>query len=280
MRVFRYFDCLGAHETLRQRKLRLADPRNFNDPFEITPRMNPVTRDEVAELLSEERFVRKYYAEVGKVSGHDESQSKAEYLKLLPARIEKIVTNGPETAQSLRLQLLEHFSNGFRLLCCSHTHESILMWSHYAEKHGGLVLEFETNELSSNLNVDSGTNDVIYRTSPPTLPNMPWTEEQWIKCMTQIIRTKAIHWSYEEEVRIWFPLPLGMRTKATFEMQIQPAAIKTAILGCKAEPKFADAIRQILADPDYAHVEQFGAYVHESDYKLAFVPLAKRTASQ
>lgn len=239
--------------------------------------MNPATREEVVAVLSSERFIHKYYETTGKAKGLEESKSKEEYLRLLPAKIETALSNGKEKAQIARFQLLEHFSNGFRLLCCSYTHESILMWSHYAEKHCGLVLGFETNELEPDLCLDSGTHDVVYRTSPPTLPNMPWTNEQWVKSLTEILRTKAAHWSYEEEVRIQFPLPLGVRTEATYEMEIQPAAIKTVILGCKAKPEFAEGIRQILAGPDFAHVELLGAYVHEHDYKLAFVPLSKQT---
>ena len=268
-------DTVGGLATLQRRKLRLSDPRDFNDPFEIRPRMAHPKEEEISALLSSEKWIQEYFNEFGKAKGLNEQQSKNEYLEQLPASIKKGMLNGVVSLDGIRRELLDKFSDCSRILCCSLTNESILMWSHYAEKHSGIVLEIETNHLLSGTCLDSGTHEVLYRTSPPFLPPMPWSAEQWQKSMTEILRTKAVFWSYEEEVRITFPLFAGMNSTSVIELELEPLALKTVFLGCKTDRTFVSDIEQALGHSDFAHVELFGSRLHERDYKLDFIPITK-----
>ena len=86
-----------------------------------------------------------------------------------------------------------------RILCCSKSWKSPLLWGHYAEKHTGIALVLEV--------LDSSVQEITYakdRASLDLHALMNRADEQAKFEMFKVYTTKYEQWSYEEEVRIQF----------------------------------------------------------------------------
>lgn len=79
------------------------------------------------------------------------------------------------------------------LLCFSKSWHNPVLWGHYAQRHQGLCLGFE---LPS-----EALTQVRYVTS-----RFPWPDKLSPSFLEQILVTKFVHWSYEDEYRAWVSL--------------------------------------------------------------------------
>ena len=175
-------------------------------------------------------------------------------------------------ATTLHDELVDMYAENFRLLCCSHTSDSILMWSHYGDKHRGMVLEIETSEIRPDLAIEEHALDVKYRTNMPILPLFADTQAQGEARIMAVVSTKSADWSYEEEVRIHISLNDVTQDNRHFELGFEASCIKRIILGCRFRPSPEPDLNldTILGDPAYSHVIVENARKHETEYKLRF----------
>ena len=105
---------------------------------------------------------------------------------------------------SQQKRVFEAFRLQMGVLCMSSNPENILMWSHYANNHKGIVYEFDYN-LFSNFSTNSFKGNP-YKIDYPN--NKSYELLSYVKTNkkrdTQFIKeltTKAIDWKYEEEYR-------------------------------------------------------------------------------
>ena len=277
MRVFRYFDTKGGIATLATGKMRWASPRAFNDPFEFTPEVRPARDELIEQKLRGERWIHEFHEKIGKPKGFSEEESKFIYLaEELPRRLEQVKSSKEKRAEQLRLELLDTAAKHFRILCCSHTHDSILMWSHYAEKHRGLVIEIETDELESGVNLKPCIFDVRYRSSPPVINSLTSSMEEFEADFDKAFSTKALNWNYEEEVRIKCAAPDGIALDAPLDRKLPLSCIKRVIVGCYTHfvPGVIEEIERIANQSDYSHIKFQRAVIHDREFKLRFVDRA------
>ena len=95
--------------------------------------------------------------------------------------------------------------------CFSTTSDNILMWSHYADKHRGVCIEYDFSLLEKLENINAFLLPVIYSIERPLLPvdkldlkNGQDTQESVKRIMPDLIRailTKSEFWGYENEWR-------------------------------------------------------------------------------
>jgi hypothetical protein len=78
------------------------------------------------------------------------------------------------------------------LLCFCASWDNPILWSHYADRHKGLCLGFD---------MPAGLEQVRYVVS-----RFPWPAELSQRFMEQVVMTKFVHWSYEDEYRAWVNL--------------------------------------------------------------------------
>jgi len=103
------------------------------------------------------------------------------------------------------------------------------MWSHYAENHRGICLEFN---VMNNLFISAV--EVLYRSRYPLWAPYSATEYNAI----EMALTKAAEWSYEQEFRIFarpdvdenHPLKLRGRN-----IRLPPNALASVIVGCRGD---------------------------------------------
>ena len=73
------------------------------------------------------------------------------------------------------------------------------MWSHYADGHTGICIEFEATNQTEFF---GEAQPVIYQDEVPALNFLPASQDEKMEAM---LLTKAKHWEYEREWRIIHP---------------------------------------------------------------------------
>lgn len=274
MRVFRYFDTKGGVATLAEQRMRWASPRAFNDPFEFTPNVQPASDSLIEEKLRSDFWVHDFYEKKGKARGLNEAESRAAYFAdEFHRRLEQVKSSREQRADQQRLQFLDDAAKHFRILCFSHTYDSILMWSHYAEKHRGIVLEIETDELEPDEDLRSELFEVRYRSSPPLVQSLSSSDDEFEQNFDRAFSTKALHWSYEEEVRIKRTVPEGMDLDEPVYRKLPLGCIKRVIVGCYTHfvKGVMEEVERMANLSDYSHIKFQRAVIHDREFKLRFV---------
>lgn len=128
----------------------------------------------------------------------------------------------------------EHSTNMYRVVCLSEVSNSILMWSHYAESHTGICVEYN---LAANESLSRWILPVKYLDKPIDVSNLYNLESKYNKEIevAEIINliSKFNVWSYEKEWRIIFLFNINGINKYDKGILINKMIPKKIILGCK-----------------------------------------------
>lgn len=132
----------------------------------------------------------------------------------------------------LRKQFTEFkkkISKEFGLICLSKTWHEPVLWSHYADKHRGMVLGFDLKE-------DKAIN-VVYRKNRPLFTSEKIdSNSSYVDYLEKLMKTKSVSWSYEEEVRFYFSLnELIFENGLYFNSFDENMILKEVILGCNSK---------------------------------------------
>lgn len=173
--------------------LKATPPMEFNDPFEFAPRMS---REFDFEILSEENI-----AAATAVSGPP--PSNVEEIRAGIRANPEAIRNAfapyyAELCQKTVREYCQKITDGFGVICFSHSRRSILMWSHYAGKHTGIVIGFDAT-----LRIFSPLLEVSYRPNRVLFDLMQLAGGEYDEAFAdELIRTKHEYWKYEEEARV------------------------------------------------------------------------------
>ncbi|HET8828318.1 MAG TPA: DUF2971 domain-containing protein, partial [Pelobium sp.] len=90
---------------------------------------------------------------------------------------------------------LEELRKLVGVCCFSTVEDNLIMWSHYADNHKGLLLKFDTSELQK---VFSKITHVSYtdKLKPINYDSIP------ANLLSKLLTRKSTHWKSEKEVRI------------------------------------------------------------------------------
>ena len=109
---------------------------------------------------------------------------------------------------------------------------SILMWSHYANKHRGVCLQFDTVKDWIPFLCSCRINDY---------PLIKWTTDH-AKDLGQFISQKHLGWKYEDESRMIY-------LEAAHEyVPVQPQALTSVFIGCQATEADCEVMRRLLKE--------------------------------
>ncbi len=185
-----------------------AAANSFNDPFDCRPNLT---------LDGTEDAVRNYlYGLWSRQAPHlTGAECRAEVDAILrdPSRDPRIPENNSQFAAAYYSTMTAQVG----VLCLSEVHDSILMWSHYADCHRGICLVYETN-----YEFFAHAQPVHYRRERPSVNPISQSKEEMLD---NAIFTKSSDWAYEKEWRI-----LDYR-QGVGERQSPPASLKAIILG-------------------------------------------------
>jgi Protein of unknown function (DUF2971) len=235
-KLYRYMRVCYAEPVITQSLLFFASPRDFNDPFDCQILLS-VEATKLAYRSYLQRLSKKGFFGYG----YNRHMRRTVISKMDRASFEEAYR-----------RTLKQLSERAGLVCFSETNDDILLWSHYAEKHSGVCLEF--NVLQDDL-LREKTKKVNYAREYPDLNFFDvanereavgeLTEDQERDLAAALYLTKSEHWSYEKE---WRSVKIAPKSQSfRGQRHISPRALSGVILGCRISSADEKEIRSWVA---------------------------------
>lgn len=212
-RLYHYekFNAEYLSTTLQDRKVRWTNTAYLNDPWDCKPWFDARSLQDPNVFEQEMAW---FHSLAKEPLPPDLKEKMESDLRSDPNRLAKFMAGQSESLQQMIFER--------RIYCLTPISNSTLMWSHYAERHSGICLEFGVDN-----DLFSSALEVVYRAEYPI-----WIPHQIAARREQslaMILTKASDWCYEKEYRLisrrlpgdYFCLPSG--------------ALKSIIAGCEAK---------------------------------------------
>lgn len=274
MRLFKYTDENGIR-IIRDLTIKASRASELNDPFELSPKISAsqFTRSKIRKALLHSQWKEGVYRKMkreGKVGNMKEF--KRCWKGDMPALVQAVLDPLPQTVESMQSGFAEMFDRHWRLFCVSLRDDSILMWSHYANKHKGLVVEFDTSDPFFGSLPDDSRLEVEYRPEKAEFVLDLNDPKTFKKKLCEVARRKSRDWEKEEEVRFILPAP----DDGGCLYRIGPSCITRVILGVRAESGLIRDVRGLLAQPRFAHVNLQQARLAKESFTLEFGSLDSR----
>lgn len=287
---FKYAAPDTALAVLRNKAVRYSSPLKFNDPFDVQSglhfnfnidTLHSKVLDRIEQLATSNEtpcvdredpwgkivlLVREKYPTHGFPRHHLETMTAPLFAQL--------VSDIRGTQQKYQECWWTTLLPGIRVFCVSEERDNLLMWSHYAKDHTGVVFEFLS--LPDEDNPLSVAQPVIYADQPATF----FTEDEWVDEILAIRRlserelykryayVKSRHWQYEREWRVWYPL--ASTPEALYsDCPIRPSEFASIYIGCRADPLFADKVVS-LARAAFPNTKLYRAHKSSTTYALEY----------
>lgn len=178
----------GAKALLENGTLKYSHFSEFNDPFDC------VVSYDVDDSLEYYKSRKDLIKAVGDKLGYSPSE-RIQKKPFLLKNIEKSIVNG-----DFHKDLLSPIG----ICCLSKVSDSILMWSHYADHHKGIVIEFDTfqDQFIELHDVEKTLlgYPIVYQNQMPKISAR--NGQDGFSAVQSSILTKSLGWEYENEVRV------------------------------------------------------------------------------
>lgn len=189
-------------------------PSSFNDPFDCRP---------IFSFEASDTEKRKYFnAVAAKKLPNPNRRERRAFAK--DGR-RHIALNS--TQQEVRDYFVDLLTKKIGVYCLSEVRDDILMWSHYADSHRGVCLEFD-----GYIPDFAGAHQILYRSERRLINPFRDTHKEMVDAA---LLTKASHWAYEKEWRIVGPQGPGVRLFA-------PRCLTGIIFGAQIAPSDAEKV--------------------------------------
>ena len=180
---------LGAVEylekTISHSEIFFSKPALFNDPFDCRPSFL---------FEASEKEMIDYYNRALKKHRPYFNREKRRREARLKSRDRERIPGSPEMIKRIQALHTEKIAEKIGVLCLSTGRDDILMWSHYADSHRGICLEFDGHS-----EFFARAHEVRYLSVRPKINPFRQSDVQ----MTEsALLTKAKHWEYEQEWRL------------------------------------------------------------------------------
>jgi len=149
--------------------------------------------------------------------------------------------------------------------CFSEHYDNLLMWSHYADAHRGIVIGIKFDGFLKN---KGHLLKVSYQKK-----RAPWnflTKHN----SSAVIKTKWQDWKYEKEWRLLFDLKNCQKRKLKkhnyYFIGIDSKQIKKIFFGQKCPLSLRKRVKKLLEADHLSHVKCLNAETDESEFKLNF----------
>ncbi|WP_347289864.1 DUF2971 domain-containing protein [Kluyvera georgiana] len=203
-----------------------SDPANFNDPLDCQPIVkNDLPGGDIKDVFVEVMLKKseKQFSSTLKSLRFSKEKREIKALSLAGSEVHSMISNLEYYATEYNLaerdeylsrryisaiqdEIVNTFKTG--VLCLSSKFNSPLMWSHYANQHKGLCIEYDMDLVSEN-----HVHKVIYGGSRQILTSeiRNWLREPSMddNIKKVCLLTKSEEWRYESEWRIFGKVGLG-----------------------------------------------------------------------
>lgn len=259
--LYKYCDQSGIVKILESLELKLPYVSEVNDPLECLP---------FVDCPNDKAAIKELYFSASRRRGMPPS---ADYeQKLEKGEIHKILEDNMR-------DFVRDWNQRNCLLSVSRIAQSTVMWAHYAEKHKGVVIGIDFDNI---FGVKMKMNSVNY--SEERL-KMNFLDEFTLEKSREIVLTKSVDWSYEKEFRAvilgtdltnWGKQGLAclkdFKGKKTWFLRLNPESVKEVIFGLYTEESLKSAIRKLIERPELQYVKLYQAKESET-YTLNLVDI-------
>ena len=302
MIIYKYLSKQGGVATIKSKSVLLNKPIKYNDPFDCSTNLPKEECDAAFELFLNYQLFKGLYDFFVK---HDAkakrfkhlAETYKEYLPIAGSSIKlaKKYTEQPylkpcrpfickylgKTLPALKKEFKQVMDNSLQKLrknvvvsCFGSIRDSILMWSHYAEMHKGVCIEYEIN--------DKDFREVEYCEEMPVFKlyetlqihfghefmgrEIDFSNSEY-DFISKPLLTKSIDWEYEGEVRCVYSAKkldpkikrIGKKWNKKLVLEMPPA--KAIYIGCAASSAFVQKIKKISGEaPVYKMEKKDGEY--------------------
>jgi hypothetical protein len=137
-----------------------------------------------------------------------------------------------------KIDVFNNMLKNFGILSLAEDAKNILMWSHYAEDHKGICIEFERNEVNG-LGDSGKTKKVNYTKNYPSLSSKTLlSKKDTESSLMRVLYTKSESWGYEQEWRMFMP-----KGNTVYSV---PGRVKSIIFGARASNMDIDTIEKLI----------------------------------
>ena len=292
--------------------LRLTQPNRVNDPFEMCPRFDAITKaavqkilrtrkqdlsNDVAIAIADKLLLRsdgtndpvlsaltgcKTEEDRTTLSQHTSSKELQAMEVLFNSNaveaIEKIFDQLPTWNSIAEEALRQSAAESLGMLCLSGSANNPLMWAHYAKSHEGVVVEFDENHPTfdrrrSSVDEFGYLRRVSYADTRPKISKIDGND-----IYIQLAFVKGLDWAYEQEQRMIWPLSLADRKRSSgaetiYLLEVPALAVTSLTFGCSAEGHFVQKIVEILSrTKDADHIQVNQSFVSTDTFALSYKP--------
>ncbi len=280
MKLYKYMSLSTAIHVLKNKSIRFTPPSIFNDPFEVLPNISIPNSITTKKEETKTRELYKRIANLLPTTGDISAQRTKELLDHFNnitenTQIDPFYILGEETRI---FNILHTLRNYFGVLCLSESRDSVLMWSHYADNHCGVVLEIDVAESLPKECLDEKCFKVKYKQLPP---NKTWANFS----IEDLFINKGYSWKYEKEQRLIIPLHKLSNYEAnqnSFDNGVNNSILTKTLLseqiisvtvGCNYRnnsPLVQKEFKDLVKSNEYRHIKIEAAYRIEGKYELRF----------
>lgn len=205
--LFKYVSFKRALDILKSQRIRLTQPSDFNDPFELHPEFQLMSQEDIADLPPA-------LDEQGNVIPGMRQLTHAAINRMVAAVLPHLAQVAPVhqgAAFSIDNNAVgrKYYDTNFGILSLTETPDNLLMWSHYGDSHRGVVLGFdEAHPFFRGAEIVAGLsrlNKVEYNQKRPVLS--PSSQNN-----PKVFLRKSTEWDYEREWRLVRPLSEAAHT--------------------------------------------------------------------
>lgn len=173
-----------VREILVDHKIYFARASQINDPFDLSPRFEEPTREELI-VCAEAYFLR----------NPDETARREQTMQDLTC------CDLAEHIDSFTKNIRARIEDQYPVFSLAGNRNHPMLWSHYADGHSGLCIHFHSDERS----IFAVALGVMYDVKRPSIPIEAFTNAKR-DIFERVLLTKGDFWEYEDEYR-WISFP-------------------------------------------------------------------------
>jgi len=142
--LYKYSSFDNTIKIIESSKIKITKPSNFNDPFDCSiPNIDYSFKEIETHFISKINIFMKTMGQQNLNENKKEFNNLRDEIKMdFKNSFNKDFFN---ELLSIRKDWNSHIDN-YKILCLSKSSKNILMWSHYAQEHNGIVLGFDFNK--------------------------------------------------------------------------------------------------------------------------------------
>lgn len=222
------------NQFLRTGRLHCSSPSAFNDPWDCRPHLN-------TDLLDDAHELQRHVEWAVDITSR-RTPMPPDRVEAMRQRLAGDVPYAKELLTQMSASIVEASAAKQRVYCLGPDPTNTLMWSHYAEDHKGICLEYslENDVMSCALECE------YLAEFPQVRPYRESPDE-----LLRVLLAKSNVWGYENEFR----LVVEERALATpgadvllcddSKLQLPQGALLSVIVGCQGP---VEAVRQVVRE--------------------------------